>query len=265
MHRPQTPLEVPVFGPSSAHDAVAAGASRLELNALGSYAAGGLTPSLHELSQLQDLDVAVRVMVRPRGAPPPPGRDFVYSADELEAMERTVRECRASGLMREDRGDGFVFGVLREVDGDGGIGVDVDVERCARLVEAAAPFRTVFHRAFDDVLGRDPLAAGWTGALEAVVAAGFDGILTSGGLGGAAQHLDVLERIVIEARGRVEIIVGGGVRSGNITEVARLLALSSGDKAAWAHSSCLLDPATEKVDKEEVASIAQKLYTIKKI
>lgn len=151
------PLEVPVFSPPSAAAALLAGAHRLELNRAGSYPQGGLTPSLADLEALargHAPDMAptapLRIMVRPRGPPADGGPDFVYSAAELEEMRAAVREFAGSGLMRRERGDGFVFGVLRGEGGEGG-GVGrmvVDVERNGELVGLAEGWPCVFHRAF---------------------------------------------------------------------------------------------------------------------
>jgi len=70
-----TILEVPVFNVDSAWHAVQGGARRIELNRAGSYAAGGLTPTLAELEAVRAKlppTIPVRVMVRPRGRPGSP-------------------------------------------------------------------------------------------------------------------------------------------------------------------------------------------------
>ena len=53
-HRPRkVPLEVAVFSIEDALRAQTLGASRIELNATGSYAVGGLTPTVQQLQQLR--------------------------------------------------------------------------------------------------------------------------------------------------------------------------------------------------------------------
>ncbi|PSR78499.1 copper homeostasis CutC domain-containing protein, partial [Coniella lustricola] len=172
-HSPKHPLEVPVFSPTSAALALAAGAQRLELNRAGSYPNGGLTPSIADLEVVAcgcgGADVPVRVMIRPRGAGPGGGDedgkedlDFVYTDAEFEEMKQCMEVMIATpGLLRPERGDGFVFGVLKkqddedrekEQDGEGKAKgkakVVVDVERNSELVRLAGGLPCVFHRAF---------------------------------------------------------------------------------------------------------------------
>lgn len=158
------PLEVPVFSPHSASRAVAQGAARVELNRAGSYPEGGLTPTVADLEALlvtpssSSSGVPVRVMIRPRGPPPPSsqegGVDFVYTEAEFDEMKASILAFRnAAGLMRVERGDGFVFGCLRKGEkergeGDGEVALEVDVEGNKELVQLARPFPAVFHRAF---------------------------------------------------------------------------------------------------------------------
>lgn len=157
------PLEVPVFSPGSASAAIQAGAHRLELNRAGSYPQGGLTPDIADLQTLTAASVSeanpsplppLRIMIRPRG-PPADEPDFVYSDAEFAEMKASVGAFKESGLMRRGRGDGFVFGILKVRETEAGrLGaraespVVVDVERNRELVELAAPWPCVFHRAF---------------------------------------------------------------------------------------------------------------------
>lgn len=159
-------LEVPVFSPHSASLAIAQHAARVELNRDGSYPDGGLTPTLADLKRLvldnntgttsatTGTSVApIRVMIRPRGPPPEgQGPDFLYSDEEFEGMKEAIESFRLLGAMKPERGDGFVFGCLKEKkekekEGEKRMLV-VDVERNRELVELAKPFLAVFHRAF---------------------------------------------------------------------------------------------------------------------
>ncbi|RYP29012.1 hypothetical protein DL767_006938 [Monosporascus sp. MG133] len=291
-------LEIPVFGAGAAADAVAAGASRIELNSAGSYPAGGLTPSLEDLQRVVNLGVPLRIMIRPRGPPSTVSpvssastqtHDFIYSFEEYEEMQRDIRVFKKSGLLRVDRGDSFVFGILRECPGvasqssvtesdqnsssvrmtrtEGLMGgCEVDTERCTCLVKAARPFKTVFHRAFDEIVGCERLSENdkgrlpWQDALDDLVRCGFDRILTSGGPGSAVLNVNALNLILDEAGETViEIIVGGGVRGRNTPELLQALRLSKRKQHIFMHSSCLLAASTERVDPLEVEGILKQL------
>ncbi|KAJ0334444.1 hypothetical protein COL5a_000502 [Colletotrichum fioriniae] len=257
-------LEIPVFSPSSALHAQAIGAQRIELNARGSYAVGGTTPALADLEGVNNwLMVPVRIMIRSRGKRPEDEVDFVYDDDEFEMMVRDVERFR--GVLRGERGDGFVFGVLerRNVGDDGG--VVVDVERNRRLVEAAGGLACSFHRAFDEVI-RDGRAETITKGVRDLVGCGFEGVLTSGGPGNAAENRAALEVVVREAASSgaagkgtgkgLEVIIGGGVRKENVEGAV------DGFEGArvWAHSSCFTGKCAEgEVDDEEAMGIMERL------
>lgn len=194
-------------------------------------------------------------MIRPRG-PPEDGPDFVYSSSELEEMRRDIQMFRDSGYLRTERGDGFVFGILEVSDGAGG-DLLVDVDRNSELVRLASPFKCVFHRAFDEVVG----GGGSTveGTVRSVKACGFDGVLTSGGPGSAVDNRDVLARVVHAATAEhTEVIVGGGVRSSNARVLREKLPRPEGSRV-WFHSSCLTGQSGDVVDADELNSLGDVL------
>ncbi|KAL7625245.1 hypothetical protein AAE478_004460 [Parahypoxylon ruwenzoriense] len=267
-------LEIPVFGASAASTAIQLGASRIELNAAGSYPDGGLTPSLEDLEHVAHIDtsVPVRIMIRPRGPLPGSGkRDFVYSDEEFDEMEASIRKFRESGLLREEHGDGFVFGILDEGSQSGNVDATrarcrVDRERCRALVDLARPFRTVFHRAFDEIVSCDDDISNlnerqaWKTGLDDLLACGFDVVLTSGGLGRAIQNVGMLDEIITKAEKLgIEIIVGGGVRKHNVNELAQRLDLKGRTYSTHVHSACLSNSDSEHVDSGEVAGILSRL------
>ncbi|GKT84643.1 cutC family protein [Colletotrichum tofieldiae] len=246
-----TSLEIPVFSSSSALHAQALGAQRIELNARGSYAVGGTTPAPADLEGVTKwLTVPVRIMIRPRGKPAD-GVDFIYTDDEFAAMVSDVEAF--CGALRAERGDGFVFGVLRR-DGEALV---VDVERNRRLAEAAGGLACSFHRAFDEVV-RSGEGREVERGVRDLVACGFQGVLTSGGPGTAAANREVLEAVVREASAgarKLEVIVGGGVRKENVGEVVGGLG-----NGVWAHSSCYTGKCEEgQVDDEEAMGILERL------
>nr|POE74742.1 copper homeostasis protein cutc like [Quercus suber] len=207
-------LEVCCFSVESAILAGTSGADRIEL--CRDSNAGGTTPPRAWLTQVkQHVRVPVFVMIRQRGG------DFHYSRREFEQMETQIDAFKPEA-------DGYVFGIL-DVSGN------VDVERTRRLVRRAHPWPCTFHRAFDAT--PDPLRA-----LSAVVATGCRTILTSGGALSAAAGIEMLRSLVERARGRIQVMPGGGVRPDNVAEIRALTG------ATWFHSSCVLAAGSDRPD-----------------
>lgn len=184
----QPKLELCVETLANAGIAARGGAHRIEL--CSGLADGGVTPSLGLLEQVvASIAIPVHSMIRPRGG------DFCYSAGELRAMERDIEQARAAGAA------GVVLGVLTS-------GGDVDVAATRRLIEIARPMRVTFHRAFDVTRDLDA-------ALEDVIAAGADIVLTSGGAERITDGIATVRRMVERAGQRIEIMGGSGVRVQN--------------------------------------------------
>ena len=175
----------------SVDDAIAAqagGADRIELNS--ALFLGGLTPSPGCFAGVKcATELPVVTMIRPR-----PG-GFSYSETDIDVMRRDIEFYVERGC------DGIVFGVLRD-DGT------IDVRRCRELIERCADAEKVFHRAIDVV----PDAFD---AIEALIDLGFDRVLTSGQAARAVDGIDMLTRMIEHARGRIEILPGGGINVGN--------------------------------------------------
>jgi copper homeostasis protein len=180
--------------------AEAAGANRVELCA--ALLVGGLTPSvgMFEVARAATA-LPIVCMVRPRAGA------FCYTGAELETMRRDVEVFRAAGAA------GVVVGVLRPDR-------SVDIEACKRLVDAAGPIETVFHRAFDLVPDLDR-------ALDALIELGITRVLTSGGVPTALEGAAAIERLIRRSAGRVQILPGGGVRAGNAAAILEATGASS--------------------------------------
>jgi copper homeostasis protein len=187
-------LEICVESLESALAAERGGAQRIEL--CSALSEGGLTPSAGLIAACSRLAVECYVMIRPHGG------DFLYSDLEFELMKDEIQRAKELGA------DGVVFGILT-ADGR------VDVERTRALVELAAPLPVTYHRAFDMTPDLDA-------ALEAVIATGAVRILTSGGAPSVPEGLDAIAWVVQRAAGRIRIMPGGGVKPGNIAEIARM-------------------------------------------
>lgn len=168
------------------------GVNRVELCA--SPAEGGVTPSvatIERVAEIKGLDLSV--MIRPRGG------DFLYSDDEFKTMLKDIDHARKAGAT------GVVFGVLT-AEGR------VDVERTRALVEASKGMETTFHRAVD-------MTEDYEAAVEAIIEAGCNRILTSGGYDKAIDGIDNIRRAVAVSRGRIEIMAGSGVVAANAKQL----------------------------------------------
>lgn len=169
------------------------GTDRIEL--CDNLTEGGTTPSYGTVKKLvEDVDIPVVVIIRPRGG------DFVYSSEEIEVMLEDIRILKALDI------EGFVLGVLDR-------GGSIDYAILERLLKECEGYRVTFHKAIDEI--EDP-----AGEVARLADLGVARILTSGGEATALEGADVLNRMIDEAKGRIEIIVAGRVTEENISEVS---------------------------------------------
>lgn len=188
-------IEAAVESLDAALAAAAGGADRIELCA--DLAHGGTTPDLALLRAVRSrLQTPVVVLIRPR-----PG-DFCYSAAEHRVMLEQIRAATRAGAA------GIVTGALSAQQ-------DIDQIRIAELFAAARPLPVTFHRAFDECLPR--LSA----ALEVLVALGANRVLTSGGAKTAVEGVEQLRQLVLQARGRLSILAGGGINAENAARLVQ--------------------------------------------
>jgi len=187
-------LEICVDSVESARAAQAGGAQRVEL--CSSLIEGGVTPSSGLISAVREcLTIPMVTIVRPRGG------DFFYSREEIGVIRKDIAAARDQGA------NGVALGVLLR-DGQ------VDIERTRELVELARPMQVTFHRAID-------WAPDMEEALEQVIVAGADRILTSGGAPTAMLGVKRIACMVARADRRIGVMVCGTVRKHNIGEIAR--------------------------------------------
>lgn len=178
----------------AAKTAQAGGADRLEL--CEDLSISGVTPAESLLAAtLAAVSIPVHVLIRPRGG------DFVYSAAEFSLMRSQIQHAKAAGAA------GVAIGVLLPNG-------RVDVERTRELVELARPMSVTFHRAFDET---ENLEA----ALEDVIRTGADCLLTSGGAVDVLKGAEQLGRLQAQAGDRLDVMAGGGLKLGNLSEVVR--------------------------------------------
>jgi copper homeostasis protein len=197
-------LEVCVDTPKGLAAAVAGGADRIELCAALSL--HGLTPSPGLMAQAARAACPVYAMVRPREG------DFVYGAEDFDAMRADIDTVRAMGLA------GIVIGANRPSG-------ELDPEVLAALVDHADGLGVTLHRAFD-------LVPDFAAALETAIDLGFERILTSGGERSAPAGADRLAALVVQAAGRISIMAGGGLNADNVTDLIARTAVRE------VHGSC---------------------------
>ena len=186
-------LEICANSVQSAQAAQAGRASRIEL--CQNLEQGGITPSYGLIRRVRALlQIQVFVLIRPR-----PG-NFVYDVDEFALMQTDVLACRELGC------DGVVLGLLDDAG-------RVDVARCQELIALAQPMAVTFHRAFD-------VCQDQTAALEEIIALGCQRVLTSGGAVSAEAGQQQLAALVSQAAGRISIMPGAGINSGNLLLLA---------------------------------------------
>ena len=193
-------LEIAVVSAEGASIAAAEGADRIEL--CSSLELGGITPS-QGLMEAAAEQVGGRLEIHPLIRCRP--GDFVYSAAELDTMEREIRHLLKQGAQ------GVVFGALRP-------GGEVDVPSTRQLAECARnadpSAQLTFHRAIDQVA--DPVAA-----VDVLAGLGFTRILSSGRSPSVGEGLDTLARMARRSAGRLQVMAGGGLRITDIPAVQR--------------------------------------------
>lgn len=213
-------IEIACFNPESAIIAFENGADRIELCA--GLSEGGTTPDFQSTKDLREkINIPIFVMIRPRGG------NFTYSDAEFEQMKEDLTALKSLNV------DGFVFGILDEND-------EVNKEQNKALVDLASPLPCTFHRAFDR-------AKGLEASLEKVIECGFTTILTSGQKPNVSEGKENLKKLVALSNGRIEILVGGGLRSSNIEDIRKVT------KAGYFHSSAITDGGSFANPDEVVA------------
>lgn len=185
-------LEIACFEMTSAETALRSVADRIEFCSGQEF--GGLTPNFEEFRYLNSVyRKPIYVMIRPKGGA------FLYTDLEFAQMQRDITAFNNAGA------DGFVFGILNS-------GNRVDIEKNRILVQLAGDTPCTFHRAVDRTPDLDE-------SVEQLIAIGFRNVLTSGGKSSAMEGKDNLKKMVETFSHRINIFVGGGVRSKNIQQL----------------------------------------------
>ena len=167
------------------------GARRIEL--CDNLAVGGTTPSYGVTKAAVELaanyDTTIMTMIRPRGG------DFVYNDLEIAIMLEDIRLTAQAG------GQGVVFGALTADK-------KLDKPNLEKLIAASKGMEIVFHMAFDELSDDDQLEA-----IDWLSQAGVTRILTRAGVSGDSleKRFAHYHRILEHAKGKIEILPGGGI------------------------------------------------------
>ena len=171
--------------------AMQAGARRIEL--CDNLAVGGTTPSYGVTKAAVELaanyDTTIMTMIRPRGG------DFVYNELEIAIMLEDIRLAAQAGSQ------GVVFGALTADK-------KLDKPNLEKLIAASKGMEIVFHMAFDELSDKDQLEA-----IDWLSQAGVTRILTRAGVSGDSleKRFAHYHRILEHAKGKIEILPGGGI------------------------------------------------------
>ena len=171
--------------------AMQAGARRIEL--CDNLAVGGTTPSYGVTKTAVELaanyDTTIMTMIRPRGG------DFVYNDMEIAIMLEDIRLTAQAGSQ------GVVFGALTADK-------KLDKPNLEKLIATSKGMEIVFHMAFDELSDENQFEA-----IDWLSQAGVTRILTRAGVSGDSldKRFAHYHRILEHAKGKIEILPGGGI------------------------------------------------------
>lgn len=185
-------LELCAFNIQSCLIAEKAGACRVEL--CDNPVEGGTTPGYGTIKRTRErISIKLYPILRPRCG------NYYYDEDELAILKEDIRVCKELGC------DGISIGVQK-------INGEIDIDKLKQFVEWAYPMRVTCNRAFDAT--PDPFQA-----LEDIIAAGCERILTSGQKSAAPDAGPLLGQLVKQAGDRIVIMPGAGIRAFNILQL----------------------------------------------
>lgn len=186
--------EVCAFNIQSCIIAERVGAVRVEL--CDNPVEGGTTPSYGTIRKVREtISILLYPIIRPKSG------NYYYDEDEMDILEKDIKMCK------ELKCDGVSVGV-QKIDGS------IDVEQFKRIVEWAYPMGVTCNRAFD-------ATPDMFQALEDIIEAGCERVLTSGQATYAPQAGEVLGKLVQQAGDRIIIMPGAGINSANIAQLMK--------------------------------------------
>jgi copper homeostasis protein len=194
---------------------------------------GGTTPSVGLVEKAVKQGLETHVLMRPRIG------GFVYDEFEFECILSDIKAHKKLGV------HGFVVGFFDE-------NKDLEIDRLKQIVEAAGGLELTFHRAFDDL-------SDWKESLDQLFHLGFKRILTTGLSSTIDGGLHNLSFIKDACRGKIELMVGGGINDRN---VGRVVTEIGPDAIHFSGSTIFIDSVPSQfnvprlnIDEEKVVSI----------
>ncbi len=155
---------------------------------------GGLTPN-HGLIALalKHAHIPIYTMIRPRDG------DFLYSSLEVEMMLHDIHHAKTQGVQ------GVVLGCLNK-------NAQVDRDILRSLMKEAKGVGVTFHRGID-------CCADVHEALEIILGAGCERVLTSGLANNAVNGAETIRKMVLQCKGRLSVMAGAGVNGDNVATI----------------------------------------------
>ena len=171
------------------------GAHRIEL--CDQLPTGGLTPKISVLKKLKkEISIPVFVLIRSRSG------DFIYSKQEINKMTDQISQSIDAGA------DGIVCGALTKTN-------TIDVKALESFLTATQRLPITFHRAIESV--HDIHAS-----IELLISHGVTRILYGGKSGHAFKSRHELAKINDYIKGRMTLLAGSGIDSGNVMELIQV-------------------------------------------
>jgi copper homeostasis protein len=201
---------------------------------------GGLTPSVGFIDYALSTGLETHVLIRPRAG------GFCYNEEEFLIMLREIEYCKKIGA------HGVVVGVLSEKN-------EINGEQMDRISDISGNLQVTFHRAFDDTIE-------WKRSMEMLINFGVKRILTSGVSSNVDSGFIVLKEMVKFAKGRIEIMAGGGVNAANVQKIAKEISPDaihfSGTSKTLLDEESLFSETILQVDRKKVMRITEMIRAI---
>jgi copper homeostasis protein len=201
---------------------------------------GGLTPSAGFIDCALSTGLETHVLIRPRAG------GFCYNEEEFLIMLREIEYCKKIGA------HGVVVGVLSEKN-------EINSEQMERISDISGNLQVTFHRAFDDTIE-------WKRSMEMLINFGVKRILTSGVSSNVDSGFIVLKEMVKFAKGRIEIMPGGGVNAANVQKIAKEISPDaihfSGTSKTLLDEESLFSETILQVDRKKVTRITEMIRAI---